>query len=262
MNLEDIVKILDNKLEKDIAYSWDNVGLLVAGSNKDVRRILTTLEVTRDVIEEAVSKDIDLIISHHPIFMKETRKLIYNECYQNIAINLIKNNIALYACHTNFDKLDKGLNDFVIDLLDIKDKNYLISDVNSEDYKMGRIANLKHKMKLLDFISYIKELYNLEDVRYTGKYDLVIEKIGLVTGSGVDFAKYAFDKGVDIFLTGDMKYHQAQESLFYGHNIMDIGHYGSEKFFSPAISKTLNGVFENIEILESKKNLNPMKTYF
>lgn len=262
MNLSQIVKILDEKLDINSQYSWDNSGLLVENQDKKISKILATLEVSDSVIDEAIDSNCDMIISHHPLFIKPINSLSYKNIYQSYAIRLIKNNIPLYSCHTNYDKLRDGLNDFVIKILDIQNPEILVTDESSEDYGLGRIANLTRKMNLDEFINYIKKSLNIDSCRYIGKKDIDIKRLAIVTGAGSDFIKIAFEKGADIFLTGDMKYHDSQESHFYGYNILDIGHYGSEKFFPQALIKTLAKVLPGIEIIKSEKLLNPIITCF
>lgn len=261
MRLREIEQILDEKLIKDTCYEWDNCGLIVSTCDKDIKKILYTLEVSDEVVQEAKMLEIDLIISHHPLFISSIKSVKNTDIYQNILIKLIQNDIQLYSCHTNYDKHHNGLNDYVIRMLDVNNVKYLV-DKDGEDCGMGRIATLSKKMTMEEFLKYIQKVYHLDDIRLTFKnYDKEIKKVAIVTGSGSEFAKIAFEKGADIFLTGDIKYHFAQEAYYYGYNVVDIGHYGSEKFFPDAIEKTLSGIWtDDIQIFKSTTLPNPIVT--
>lgn len=119
MKLSKIIKNFELFYPKHLAEEWDNVGLQIGDANKEVKKILTVLEITEDVIDEAIEKEVDLIICHHPLIFKPIKNLSYNNSHTNKIISLIKNDIAVYAAHTNVDTANNGMNDWLAAILDL-----------------------------------------------------------------------------------------------------------------------------------------------
>lgn len=120
MKLSKLIKNFELFYPTYLASDWDNVGLQLGDYNKDVKTILTVLEITEDVIDEAIEKDVDLIISHHPLIFKPLKKLTIDNSHSNKIVNLIKNDIAVYAAHTNVDTANNGMNDWLAQVLGIE----------------------------------------------------------------------------------------------------------------------------------------------
>lgn len=258
MELYSLCKKLDNVLNKDIAYSWDKVGLQIE-AKQDVNSILLALECTKETIEHAIKTGSDMILSHHPLIFSPFEIMKMDNIRQSLAIDLIKNGINLYVAHTNFDKMDYGLNSYVADLLELQNIEPIF-DQEGEDKGMGRIGDLKKTMRQTEFLEYISVKLEISNLRYTPVLKDEIKKIALVTGSGADFTEEAIKRGADVFLTGDIKYHYAQDSLQKGILLVDMGHYDSEKFFPDAAYDVLSREFpEEIIIRKSLETKNPIR---
>lgn len=120
MKLSKLIKNFELFYPTHLASDWDNVGLQIGDANKEVKKVLTVLEITEDVIDEAIEKEIDLIISHHPIIFNSIKSLNYSDSHVNKIITLIKNDIAVYAAHTNVDLANNGMNDWLASVLGIE----------------------------------------------------------------------------------------------------------------------------------------------
>ncbi len=228
MLLKDITAKLDITLKPNLAYEWDNVGLCIGELSSEVKTALVTLEINEFVIQEAIEKKADLIISHHPLIFKPIKTVIDSELKGSMILKLIKNSINVYVAHTNFDILEGGLNDYVASLIGLKNVDKLAFD-NEEG--IGRYGILSNPMSLDEFADYIKTKLEIDNLRLIDGGNKIISKVGLVTGSGIEYATDAFRLDCDVYLTGDIKYHDAQDWLLKGMNIIDIGHYGSEIHF-------------------------------
>ena len=115
MNLKVLVKRLEEYGDSRIAADWDNVGLLVEPcDNLDVKRVLLTNDLTEPVLDEAIKKEINLIISYHPAIFKPLTKLTLNEWKQRSIVTCINNKIAVYSPHTAWDSIDGGINDWIL----------------------------------------------------------------------------------------------------------------------------------------------------
>lgn len=120
MKLSKLIKNFELFYPTHLASEWDNVGLQIGDINKEVKVILTALEITEDVIDEAIEKNVDLIISHHPLIFKNIKNLAYNNSHNNKIVTLIKNDIAVYAAHTNVDIANNGMNDWLAQVLEVE----------------------------------------------------------------------------------------------------------------------------------------------
>ena len=121
----EIILHLEKLAPPNLAESWDNVGLIVGNYEQDVRNILVTLDVTPQVVHEAINKKIDLIISHHPMIFKPLKKITEDDVVGNMVYRLIQNNISVYAIHTNMDIVKGGLNDILASLLQLEELEVL-----------------------------------------------------------------------------------------------------------------------------------------
>ncbi|MFV0289019.1 MAG: Nif3-like dinuclear metal center hexameric protein [Mycoplasmatales bacterium] len=117
MVLKDIITNIERIYPRYLAEDWDNVGLQIGSLNKEVKNVLTALEITEAVVEEAIQKQIDVIVVHHPIIFKPLTNLYYDEAQNKKIIKLIKHDIAVYAAHTNIDIARGGMNDWLGEII-------------------------------------------------------------------------------------------------------------------------------------------------
>lgn len=131
-----IINFLEEIAPKKLAEDWDNVGLQLGNTKKEVKKILLALDITKEVVEYAVSKKIDMIISHHPLFFTSFKKIDTNTYKGSIIEKLIKNDILVYTAHTNLDASNNGVNDELARLLDIKKPKILTKTHSDKLYKI------------------------------------------------------------------------------------------------------------------------------
>lgn len=255
MILFNLKEKLDELLNINLAYDWDNVGLLVGELDSNITSITTALELCDDVIDDAIKKKSNMILVHHPLIFSPIKKVVDIDDKQKMIIKLIKNNISLYVAHTNFDIIEGGLNDYILNLLDVCDIRPLTDDKDINT--IGRIATLQTPMLLEDFALYIQEALDIKHPRIISKENKIIQNISIVTGAGFEYIQNAMEKS-DVFITGDMKYHDAQDSFQKGDCIIDAGHFDTEKFFTYAMKNFLTERLE-IDVHTSNSLQNPFK---
>lgn len=244
VKVEEIYKHICQLAPEELAENWDNVGLLLGDSNQDVTKILVCLDITTRVLSEAIENKVNLIVSHHPLIFKAIRKLDYGSSKNNIIRELIKNDISVISAHTNLDSSRSGLNDYLANKLSLQESTPLIPNVNVPEVGLGRIGILKKEMPLEEFVVYAKERLELNFVKLVKSNDNIIKKIAVLGGSGASFL-YDIPEDVDIYLTGDVGYHEAIDAIEMHKNILDIGH------FAEKVSKVL--LKEYLESLEISK---------
>lgn len=256
MLLKELADSLDIITKNSSQYSWDNSGLLVGDLRKDIRKILVTLEITPSVLQEAEQKDIDLIVSHHPIIFSGKKHLICSERHIDMAYELIRLGIASYATHTSFDMVDGGLNDYFLNLFGVEQRSYLL---DAESKPIGRLFHVKEDCTAIDIANKLKKTFRLPEVRIIGDKIKKITTVGVVTGSGIDVFFETDNEEIDLFITGDIKYHQAHDILNMKKTVIDAGHFGTEHIFPEAFISLVKNKLQGIEFIKSDIDVNPFQ---
>lgn len=257
MLMGELKRRLDERLMAKLAYDWDNVGLLIGREDQEIQRILLTLEVSMEVIEEARDCKADLIIAHHPFIFRGLKSITTQDEKGRQVLEVIKNNIAVYSCHTNYDIMKGGLNDYVADLIGLQQVQTLTAE-DSQDKGIGRIGTLDREMSLEELAAHLMQVLGSRDIRMIKGSDRMIRRVGIVTGAGMEYLTAARERGCDVFITGDLKYHEAQDALQEGSNVIDAGHYGTEIAFSQSIQALLKKEFgEQFTYFRAEKLRNP-----
>lgn len=252
MNAVEIIKYMESKYPKELAYEWDNVGLQVGTLNQVTKKVLVTLDVTKEVIKEAIHKKADLIISHHPLMFKPVNSIVFDTPKGWMLKNLVKNNISVYSAHTNFDQAEGGMNDILAEAMNIKNTKLLDEEVN-----IGRYGEIE-EVKITDFVKQLKETFGLTTVKLIGSDTKKVKTVGVSGGSGSHHMYQARMKGCDVYITGDVTYHTALDAVQLGITLIDVGHH-VEKIFVSAVKKDLENKFPDVEFIESEVNTNPYK---
>ncbi len=251
LKVKDVVSLMEKLAPTSLKESFDNVGLLIGEENKDIKKVLLALDVTEEVVDEAINLNVDIIISHHPIIFSGIKSVNDSTSLGKKIIKLIKNDISVYCAHTNLDSCIGGTNDVLFDLLELSDKNILIPNENDNLCGLGRTGIVNDEYTLKTFINFLKDKLNLDSVVYSDDefgLNKKVNKIGLCTGSAgdFDFINQSKKQGCDVFITGDLKFHSAQLAKELGIALIDATHYETEVIVLKNIKK----------YLESNSNLN------
>jgi dinuclear metal center YbgI/SA1388 family protein len=219
--VNDLVELLEELMPSNLAEDWDNVGLMVGRKGKTVKRILLALDLSKEVVEQAIAQKIDMIITHHPAIFKKLKRVVDNDWQQDLLLTLMENGIAVYSAHTNLDCVSTGVNDVLAKLLKLED-----ADILDDSNGLGRIGCVE-KMTLADYAQFVKTALK-SDYVIVGDAGKQVHKIAVCGGAGSDLIDLALAKGADTLVTGDVKYHSAQQAVFSGLNIIDAGHQPTE----------------------------------
>ena len=254
----DISKEIEKFAPKFLKEDFDNVGLMVGDEEKVVKRVLLALDCTKKVIEEAVELNVDLIITHHPLLFKKPKSITKGDLIGDKVISLIKEDIALYSCHTNLDSAKNGINETIVEMLGFNSEK-IIEPNKNENYKecgLGRIIKLEKESKLSEIVELVKSKLNIENMRIVKGTDR-IKKIAIINGSGQDFFYGAKSLGADCIITGDTTYHFASDFKEMGISIIDPGHFSTEYIVFLKTLEFLKDKFKDVEFINSKKCNDP-----
>lgn len=224
--VNDIVKIMDSLAPRELAEDWDNAGFLIGRGANPVKKIMVALDVSPEVVEQAVTQKADMLITHHPPIFKPLKSICDSSWQSALLIKCIENGISVYSAHTSLDSVMGGVNDVLAGKLELERTVPLVKN-DGNCGALGRVGYLPHKMKFGDFAEMVKRVLNLE---YVTAMDAgrTVHKVALCGGAGIDFVASALEHGADTYVTGDIKYHEAQNAVFSGLNLVDATHQGTE----------------------------------
>lgn len=231
MKCKDLIAKLEHLSPAMYAMEWDNSGLLVGDGEKDIRKVLISVDVTDDVIEEAVSQGADMIIAHHPLIFSKISRVVATDLTGKRIIRMIEAGICCYCMHTNFDVM--GMADEAAETLGLIQSEVLMvtyeDDISKEG--IGRYGFLKDICSLRELAELVKRNFTLDHVTVYGEEGTRVAKAAVSTGSGKSMVKYALKTDCDVIITGDIDYHTALDCVAQGLCIIDAGHFGLEKIF-------------------------------
>ncbi|MBQ0029728.1 MAG: Nif3-like dinuclear metal center hexameric protein [Bacteroidales bacterium] len=252
------IKQIAEKLEEfaplRLQESYDNCGLQIGDENTVVRNILVTIDITEEVLEEAKQKNCELIICHHPMIFRGLKHVTNSNMIERCVKYAIKNDIAIYASHTCLDKAKNGVSFKLAKLLGLNN----LQPLEREEEGLGCIGYLAEPEDELSFLKRVKELVQTGCIRHTTLLGKKIEKVALCGGAGVEFLDKAIEAQADIYLTGDIKYHDfflPEKRII----LADIGHFESEQFTKELIYDVLYEKNSNFAIHYSEITTNPIK---
>lgn len=257
MKIKDITKKIDELAPQELAYPWDNVGLICGSGENELTGVLLTLDLDLGVIAEAKKLGANLIIGHHPILFEKTNKITDQTPDGRIITALIENKISYFAAHTNLDVAKNGLNDLMAEKIGLSDVRIL--EYTNPPEGIGRIGT-HEPIALKDLAQKVKTVFNTPYVRICGDEETKMTNIAVNTGGGTALIGAAINEKADVLITGDYKYSQMRDCVAQGLNVIDVGHYNTETICCELFCKYLKEAFgDKIVINISEENTNVMK---
>jgi dinuclear metal center YbgI/SA1388 family protein len=244
---------------KTIAFTNDPVGLQIGNVNNDIKRVMVTLDVRPEVVDEAIKQNCDMIFSHHPLIFRPIKNLDLSNPQNQMYAKLIQNSILVYSAHTNLDVAKGGMNDWLTEAMGLNHVQTVYS--NHYDTNIGRIGVLPTPVTVEKFAKTLKKTFNLDGLRLvTSDNEAMVKNVAVVGGDGGKFYPEMLKSGADVFVTGDVYYHTGHDMLADGINVVDVGH-NVEKICIPKLASLFNEWKANndweVEIIESTINTNP-----
>ena len=232
-----ILELVNGMAPFELAEPWDNVGLLAGRPDAEVRGVLCALDMRMAVIEEALQRDCQLIVTHHPILFRGRKNLCETDGEGRMLCALVRSGLSMIAAHTNFDNAIPGVNDALAEALGLTDVRTLDSGM-----RIGRA-------KRTDFGTFCEDASRTlgGPTRCYGEKLQRIEKVAVLGGAGEDYVSIARQAGADVYLTGEMAYHKALDAVDNGLCVIEAGHAATE---FPAISLLCRGLQKAADALQ------------
>ncbi|MCR5453640.1 MAG: Nif3-like dinuclear metal center hexameric protein [Bacteroidales bacterium] len=260
LTLSEIISELERHFPPALQEDYDNAGIQVGAGDGYIHKCLVTLDVTEDVVEEAVAKGCDLIVAHHPIiFGKGLKHITMRTPTERIIHKAVSNSISIYCAHTNADAVLEGTSKSMMETIGIKDYHILspkpFGDIT---YGSGAIGELPEPMDAMQFLQKLKQDFHCGGIRHTAIVKDQVKRIAVCSGSGSFMLNEAKKLCADVFVSGDFTYHKffdADGDIL----IADLGHYETEIGIKNIFVDILQKKFYNFAVEKSETNTNPIK---
>ena len=256
MTVKDILNCITEVAPLQWQESYDNAGLQVGDLNAEAHKALICLDITEEIVDEAVAKSCNLIISHHPLIFRGLKRLTPETYIERAVVKAIKHDIAMISMHTNLDNSYLGVSRVLAERLGLKNLRFLQpSAAEPEQCGVGMIGEFENSMGEVDFLEFVAKTIGSPCLRHSALTGRKIQKVALCGGSGVPFMQDALHQKADAYLTADIKYH---DFFVPEGNILlvDGGHFETEQFTKELICELIRKKFPTFaaEIAETKTN--------
>lgn len=245
----DVYDRIDAFAPFEMQEEWDNAGLLAGSREQTVDSVLCALDLNAGVLREAQEKNVQLIVTHHPILFRGRKNLREDDPEGRLLCELVRSRIALIAAHTNFDNAQPGVNDALAEKLGL---------TGVEAFEGGLRAGIPAQRTLGDFRRHVEETLG-GPVRLYGEPEAEIHKVALLGGAGEDYVADARAAGADVFVTGEIAHHKAWGAYNSGVFVLEAGHAATElpavHLLAKGLQTTANDVQWNLRIYESETAL-------
>lgn len=225
MQADKLIAQIEAYAPKSLAWEKDPIGLQLGNMQQEIHRVMTTLDVRPEVVQEAIDKDVDFIFAHHPMIFKPAKNLDLSVPQNKMYADLIKHDIVVYAAHTNLDAAKGGINDWLADALQLHDVTPLIPNPDGQT-GLGRIGTLAQPQTVAEYASFIRDLFQVKAVRVIASdLERPIQRIAVLGGDGSDEYPAALAAGADAYVTADFYYHTAHDVLADDFIVIDPDHH-------------------------------------
>ncbi|MBE9536141.1 MAG: Nif3-like dinuclear metal center hexameric protein [Proteobacteria bacterium] len=255
--IKDLFDIMEEIAPQGLAEEWDNCGLQIGNPANETTGVLIALDPSLEAVKTAASKGSNLLITHHPLFFSNVTRLDLTSPEGKVIEEAVRSGISLFAAHTNLDSASGGINDILASLFNLTNSTPIAPSAMDGDKKsgMGRIGDLPEALTVRDTALLVKQCLKTQTVRIAGNRTREVKRVALCSGSGGTLLKKAAKLGADIFISGDIRYHQAKDAEDIGMALIDAGHFASEKIVTAKLADKLQQIL-------NKKGFNiPVESY-
>ena len=255
MKLREMTAALERLAPLRLQDEWDNSGLQVGFPESEVSSVLVCLDITEEIVDEAVDKGCNMIVSHHPLLFKALRQVSDATYQQRCVVKALAAGISVYSAHTSLDNAPGGVNHKIAEKLGLKDLRWL-SPMAGEDAGSGLVGELPLVRKDTDFLAEVKQLFGVEALRHSAPDGRMIRRVALCGGAGAFLLGEAVRAGADVFLSGEFHYHDYFENR--GVLLVELGHYQSERFTQDLLCDYLSEHCPGVRIVKTARDTNPI----
>ena len=259
VKIKQVLSALERFAPLPLQESWDNAGLQIGLTEAEVSGALLCLDVTEQVIDEAVAKGCNLVVSHHPLLFRGLKQVSDANDVQRTVRKAIKHDVCVISMHTNLDNAKGGVNFKMAEKLGAMVLNGACENDSLEKVPMV-VAELPEALDARQFVAHVKRCFSVECAHCNELLQRPIKKVAICGGAADFMLDEAIASGADAFITGEMHYHS-----YFGHEqeiqICVIGHYESEQFTSEIFREIIEKACPGVACQIAETNTNPIKYY-
>ncbi len=226
MKVREVAAVIEVFAPLSLQESYDNSGLIVGRPEDEVNKALLAVDVTEEVLAEAVAEGCDMIITHHPIVFHPMKRFNSASVTERCVEEAIRRGIVLYAAHTNLDSAPQGMSWRVAEMLGLE-KLEVLQSTNDTGAGFGVVGELPNAMLSEEFMHSVMERFGVKALRHSDIVKPEVSRVAVCTGAGASLIDVARESGADLYLTADLKYND-----FMRHEnciiLADMGHFESE----------------------------------
>ncbi|MEU6084989.1 Nif3-like dinuclear metal center hexameric protein [Streptomyces sp. NPDC047108] len=231
--LSDVIAALDALWPAERAEEWDAVGTVCGDPDAAVQRVLFAVDPVQEVAEEAVKLGADLLVTHHPLYLRGTTTVAASTFKGRVVHTLIKNDVALHVAHTNADRADPGVSDALAGALGLRTTGPLVPDPDDPAGRrgLGRVCELETPMTLRDFaeLAAARLPATAQGIRVAGDPGITVSRVAVCGGSGDSLFDRVRAAGADVYVTADLRHHPASEAQQQSPlGLVDAAHWATE----------------------------------
>ena len=258
MKIKEVLSALERFAPLPLQESWDNAGLQVGLTETEVSGALLCLDVNERIVDEAIRKGCNLIVSHHPLLFRGLKTISDLTDVQRTVMKAIENRLCVISMHTNMDNAKGGVNFRIARKLELEDVQFFASkQVDGIEAGSGVVGKLSEPMAADDFILKVKKTFGVECAMCNELLRRPVSKVAICGGAGDFLLDEALKTGADAFITGEMHYHQ-----YFGYEqqiqICVIGHYQSEQFTSEVFQEIIQEACPDVKTCIAETCTNPI----
>ncbi len=243
VTIADMSEILEELAPIRLAETWDNPGLQTGQKEWPVRKVWVALDPLPEVVSAACDRQVDLLVTHHPLIFKPLKSINFSSPIGRTILLSARHSLAVYSAHTNLDSVAGGINDRLVSAIGLTEVSVLGEEsVPGSGEGLGRVGRLSGRTCLSELVTKIKHRLNLDWVRWSGDPDMPVTHAAVCSGSGGGMMDFFYASGAQVFITGDVKYHQARDAQARGVGLIDIGHFGSEHLIIRVLTDRLREI--------------------
>lgn len=261
VKVSDVRNYFDSIAPFYMKYDFDNIGILVGFPDNTVSKIIVALDITDEVIDEAISFGAQLIVSHHPVIFEPLKNVCSDDVKGRKIIKMIQNGISAICLHTNMDSAECGVNIELMKALGVENSQLLSPHGCHPDgspYGISRYGKLPEAVSLEDFLIKIRGSLSANGLRYVsgGK---TVEHIACCGGAGAGDMLKALELGCDTYVTSDLKYDHFLLAKEIGLNLIDADHFCTENVVVPVMHEKLILRWPELDVKISQRHCQTIK---
>ena len=258
MKIKEVIEALERFAPLPLQESWDNAGLQVGLTEAEVSGALLCLDVTEQIVDEAINKGCNLIVSHHPLIFRKLVRICGEDYVQRAVMKALTNGIVIVSLHTNMDNAMGGVNFKIAQKMGLEDVRFMqAKQMNGVEYGSGVMGSFADPLAADDFVIMLKREFCVECVQTNQLLRRPIKTVAICGGAGAFLLDDAVALGCDAFVTGEMHYHE-----FFGREqqiqIAVIGHYQSEQYTSEIFRDIIERDCPGVKCIIAETCTNPI----